>query len=214
MCAAAVADWRVEPRAHEKIKKSRRRAACRFRSSKTRTSCARSRTTQRPPEPRDRLRRRDREGRSSTRGRSCQKKGCDWIVANDVSPDRRHGRRRQPVHLMTASGAEAWPLRPRRRSPARWSQRIAERCGAGRFMSAISVPFQRLPHGARSAAARLWKRRRRRARSVRRGPDDTAEARARRGPRSRPASRLAIPDGFEGQVRPRSGLALGTASPC
>ena len=34
-------------------------------------------------------------------------KGCDWIVANDVSPrDRHHGRRPQHRHLVTAAGVE------------------------------------------------------------------------------------------------------------
>jgi phosphopantothenoylcysteine decarboxylase/phosphopantothenate--cysteine ligase len=38
------------------------------------------------------------------------KKGCDWIVANDVSPDTGiMGGDRNAVHLVTASGVESWP---------------------------------------------------------------------------------------------------------
>ena len=38
------------------------------------------------------------------------KKGCDWIVANDVSPESGvFGGDRNTVHLVTASGVESWP---------------------------------------------------------------------------------------------------------
>jgi phosphopantothenoylcysteine decarboxylase/phosphopantothenate--cysteine ligase len=37
-------------------------------------------------------------------------KGCDWIVANDVSPETGvFGGDRNTVHLVTASGVESWP---------------------------------------------------------------------------------------------------------
>jgi phosphopantothenoylcysteine decarboxylase/phosphopantothenate--cysteine ligase len=39
-----------------------------------------------------------------------QRKGCDWIVANDVSPSTgTFGGDRNTVHLVTASGVESWP---------------------------------------------------------------------------------------------------------
>ena len=38
------------------------------------------------------------------------RKGCDWIVANDVSPQSGvMGGDRNSVHLVTAAGVEAWP---------------------------------------------------------------------------------------------------------
>ena len=38
------------------------------------------------------------------------RKGCDWIVANDVSPASGvMGGDRNTVHLVTASGVESWP---------------------------------------------------------------------------------------------------------
>ena len=38
------------------------------------------------------------------------KKGCDWIVANDVSPGSGvMGGDRNAVHLVTAAGVESWP---------------------------------------------------------------------------------------------------------
>ena len=38
------------------------------------------------------------------------RKGCDWIVANDVSPATgTFGGERNTVHLITAAGTEDWP---------------------------------------------------------------------------------------------------------
>ena len=38
------------------------------------------------------------------------RKGCDWIVANDVSPETGvMGGDRNTVHLVTADGVESWP---------------------------------------------------------------------------------------------------------
>ena len=38
------------------------------------------------------------------------KKGCDWILANDVSPETGiMGGDRNTIQLVTASGVEAWP---------------------------------------------------------------------------------------------------------
>jgi phosphopantothenoylcysteine decarboxylase/phosphopantothenate--cysteine ligase len=39
-----------------------------------------------------------------------QRKGCDWIVANDVSPETGiMGGDRNSVHVVTADGIESWP---------------------------------------------------------------------------------------------------------
>ena len=39
-----------------------------------------------------------------------ERKGCDWIVANDVSPATGiMGGDRNTVHLVTRSGVESWP---------------------------------------------------------------------------------------------------------
>ena len=38
------------------------------------------------------------------------RKGCDWIVANDVSPETGiMGGDRNTVHLVTKAGVESWP---------------------------------------------------------------------------------------------------------
>ena len=51
-------------------------------------------------------------------------KGCDWIVANDVSGDVMGGDRNQ-VHLITADGVESWErsAKSRGRPPARREDR-------------------------------------------------------------------------------------------
>ncbi len=52
------------------------------------------------------------------------RKGCDWILANDVSPETgTFGGDANTVHLITATGVESWP----RMSKAQVAGRLAER---------------------------------------------------------------------------------------
>ena len=62
------------------------------------------------------------------------RKGCDWIVANDVSPDTGvMGGDRNTVHLLTRDGTdinvEAWPLMSKQEVAAALVARIAETVG-------------------------------------------------------------------------------------
>jgi len=55
------------------------------------------------------------------------RKGCDWIVANDVRPETGiMGGDLNEVHLINAGGVEAWPLLPKSEVASRLAQRIAE----------------------------------------------------------------------------------------
>lgn len=55
------------------------------------------------------------------------RKGCDWIVANDVSPGTGiMGGAENAVTLITASGAEDWPRLPKDEVARRLAARIAE----------------------------------------------------------------------------------------
>ena len=55
------------------------------------------------------------------------KKGCDWIVANDVSPATGiMGGERNRVHLITADGSEDWPEMDKADVGRRLAARIAE----------------------------------------------------------------------------------------
>ena len=134
-------------------------------------------------------------------------KGCDWIVANDV----RHassvmGGDRNRVHLVTASGTEELAGIVEDRSRARvLSDRIAAALGRARGMK---IAIQRLAARARICRCPPMRPRARPGSIF--SPPSTARS------CSRPAASqavptgiaIALPDGFEGQVRPRSGLAL------
>ncbi|MBC2836380.1 bifunctional phosphopantothenoylcysteine decarboxylase/phosphopantothenate--cysteine ligase CoaBC [Paragemmobacter straminiformis] len=55
------------------------------------------------------------------------RKGCDWIVANDVSPATGiMGGAENAVTILTASGAEAWPRLPKAEVARRLAARIAD----------------------------------------------------------------------------------------
>lgn len=54
------------------------------------------------------------------------RKGCDWIVANDVSPATGiMGGTENAVHLITATGVETWPRLPKSEVATRLAARIA-----------------------------------------------------------------------------------------
>ncbi|MDI1283509.1 MAG: bifunctional phosphopantothenoylcysteine decarboxylase/phosphopantothenate--cysteine ligase CoaBC [Reyranella sp.] len=55
-----------------------------------------------------------------------QRKGCDWIVANDVSPATgTFGGERNTVHLISATGVEDWPTLAKDEVAGRLAARIA-----------------------------------------------------------------------------------------
>lgn len=55
-----------------------------------------------------------------------ERKGCDWIVANDVSPSTGiMGGAENAVHLITPEGTEEWPRLPKADVAARLATRIA-----------------------------------------------------------------------------------------
>ena len=58
------------------------------------------------------------------------RKGCDWIVANDVRAETgMMGGARNTVHLVTAEGVEDWPALPKEEVAARLAARIATALG-------------------------------------------------------------------------------------
>jgi phosphopantothenoylcysteine decarboxylase/phosphopantothenate--cysteine ligase len=56
------------------------------------------------------------------------RKGCDWIVANDVSGDVMGGEHNR-VHLVTAAGVESWARAPKAEVARRIAERIAAEMG-------------------------------------------------------------------------------------
>jgi phosphopantothenoylcysteine decarboxylase/phosphopantothenate--cysteine ligase len=76
------------------------------------------------------------------------RKGADWIVANDVSPDKGvMGGARNRVHLVTASGVESWPDMEKPEVAARLVARMVEH-----FRNPPAASAQPLA-GSRSTAA-------------------------------------------------------------
>jgi phosphopantothenoylcysteine decarboxylase/phosphopantothenate--cysteine ligase len=60
------------------------------------------------------------------------RKGCDWILANDVSPGTGiMGGTENAVTLITWDGSEEWPRMTKRAVAERLAQRLAEALGAG-----------------------------------------------------------------------------------
>jgi phosphopantothenoylcysteine decarboxylase/phosphopantothenate--cysteine ligase len=57
-----------------------------------------------------------------------ERKGCDWIVANEVGAEQGvFGDETNTVHLLTAGGCESWPTLAKREVAARLVGRIASR---------------------------------------------------------------------------------------
>jgi phosphopantothenoylcysteine decarboxylase/phosphopantothenate--cysteine ligase len=66
-----------------------------------------------------------------------KRKGCDWIVANDVSPATgTFGGERNTVHLVTADGVEDWPTLAKDDVATRLAGRISEQLGRPRAVKA------------------------------------------------------------------------------
>jgi phosphopantothenoylcysteine decarboxylase/phosphopantothenate--cysteine ligase len=65
------------------------------------------------------------------------RKGCDWIVANDVSPATgTFGGERNTVHLVTSEGVEEWPTLSKDEVAGRLADRIATQLGRPRSVKA------------------------------------------------------------------------------
>ena len=66
-----------------------------------------------------------------------KRKGCDWIVANDVSPATgTFGGERNTVHLVTPGGVEDWPTLSKDEVAGRLADRIATQLGRPRSVKA------------------------------------------------------------------------------
>jgi phosphopantothenoylcysteine decarboxylase/phosphopantothenate--cysteine ligase len=61
------------------------------------------------------------------------RKGCDWIVANDVSPaEGVLGGDENTVHLVSAKGEETWPKLTKQEVARRLVERVVHHLGAGK----------------------------------------------------------------------------------
>ncbi len=123
--AAAVADWRVEPGA-EKMKKDGSGAASLRLVENPDILAGLARHPKRP-----RLVigfAAETENLLVNASAKLKRKGCDWIVANDVSLGTGiMGGTRNRVHLVSADGVEDWPEMSKTEVARRLAERIAER---------------------------------------------------------------------------------------
>lgn len=124
--AAAVADWRVKSASDKKLKKTKDgMPTLEFEENPDILATVSKLTKGRPglvvgfaAETDDVI-----DNATSKR----QRKGCDWILANDVSPVTGiMGGQENAVTLITAEGAEAWPRMSKREVADRLAQRIAD----------------------------------------------------------------------------------------
>ena len=124
--AAAVADWRVAEESHSKIKKVAGAAlpVLNFAENPDILATVAQSLTHRPrlvvgfaAETDDVL---------AHAQAKLARKGCDWIVANDVSPETGiMGGSENAVTLISAAGSEAWPRLPKDEVARRLALRIA-----------------------------------------------------------------------------------------
>jgi len=125
VCAAAVADWKPRDRRNQKIKKNGSLPALELVENPDILATLSAKGGGRPrlvvgfaAETENVL------GNATAKRR---KKGCDWIVANDVSAAAgTFGGDANLVHLIDEGGAETWPRLPKDDVARRLAQRIAD----------------------------------------------------------------------------------------
>lgn len=122
VCAAAVADWRPEVVPNSKTKKTDAAPSLSLIANPDILSTL-SRGTPRPALVVGFAA--ETENVVAYAAEKREKKGCDWIVANDVSGDVMGGDR-NAVHLVTPNGVEDWPKMKKSEVGTRLVQRIAE----------------------------------------------------------------------------------------
>jgi len=131
IAAAAVADWRVENAAGGKIKKTPGAAPPAIALTPNPDILA---TLSQPGPARPRLVvgfAAETDDLMANAQSKRTRKGCDWIVANDVSPATGiMGGDENAIHLITAAGVEDWPRLKKDEVARRLAERVAAEFGA------------------------------------------------------------------------------------
>jgi phosphopantothenoylcysteine decarboxylase/phosphopantothenate--cysteine ligase len=124
--AAAVADWRVEGTSDRKLKKSKDGLpTLKFAENPDILAHVAQLTTGRPPLVIGFAAETNDVKANATAKR--KRKGCDWIVANDVSPETGiMGGSENAVSLISDAGVEDWPRMSKDNVSRKLAQRIAE----------------------------------------------------------------------------------------
>ena len=137
VCAAAVADWKAAKQATAKIKKKAGAAPPSLELTPNPDILA---TLSKPGAKRPALVvgfAAETENLVANAIEKRTRKGCDWIVANDVSPATgTFGGERNTVHLITGEGVEDWPTLAKDDVALRLAGRIALQLGRPRSVKA------------------------------------------------------------------------------
>lgn len=129
VCAAAVSDWRAGDVASQKIKKAGKAPVLSLTENPDILSTLSGAGNRRPALVVGFAAETENVVANATAKRT--KKGCDWIVANDVSPETgTFDGDDNTVHLISADGAETWPRMSKRGVAERLARRIAEKLEA------------------------------------------------------------------------------------
>lgn len=124
--SAAVADWRVENKANEKIKKHNGTAL----TLKLIANPDILKAIAHHPEQRPRLVvgfAAETENLLPNAEAKRTSKGCDWMIANDVSPaSGTFGGEGNTIHVLTAQGTESWPTMSKQAVAEGLARRIAD----------------------------------------------------------------------------------------
>jgi len=126
ICAAAVADWRPAQRGNQKIKKNG--AATRALELTANPDILATLSQAKNARPRLVVGfAAETEQVISHAREKLKKKGCDWILANDVSEGTgTFGGDANRIHLISAAGIEDWPAMSKRDLARRLARRIAD----------------------------------------------------------------------------------------
>lgn len=129
VCAAAVGDWRIARVASEKMKKDGAGPPILTLSENPDILATLARLAERRPRLVIGFAAETTSVVEHARAKR-ERKGCDWIVANDVSPaSGTFGGPRNTVHLISGSGVEPWPEMSKEAVAERLVQRIAGALG-------------------------------------------------------------------------------------
>ncbi len=125
VCAAAVADWRVDGESNQKIKKSGAPPTLKMTEN---PDILKSISNAEPKRPALVVGfAAETENLIEHAKQKLATKGCDWIMANDVSPMTGvFGGDANTIHLVTPGGVEPWPLMDKTAAAKRLAERIAD----------------------------------------------------------------------------------------
>lgn len=126
VCAAAVADWRVDTTAKEKVKKTKGKLPTLNMAENPDVLATLSAAGNKRPQLVVGFAA-ETENIVANAQAKRESKGCDWLLANDVSPESgTFGGADNTIHLVSADGVEDWP----RMSKEDVAERLAERVAA------------------------------------------------------------------------------------